>query len=190
MDRWNMLLPLALGALLTATQGKADNGTLAVQGEIIAPTCKVLGVIAESAVDSGSPVLNATFALNNLSENNKADNSFIGFQIQLSHCYATARHNLVSLFMSSPYADEDGYLRNALPDGPQGSVVMLYSRNLERNGGFLIPVGRGRSTQAMHTLEKDGIVRFGFSAMAVPEYHKEVTPGPFSTLVNYEVQYQ
>lgn len=187
------LVLFLLGTLSISPPGQAQKGSLAINGEITAPTCKVLGVIADSEIGTGRAEPNATFVLANLSEHSSSADSFRWFQIQLSNCFASAQHNLVSLRMSSPWADKNGYLRNALPDGAQGKVVSLYERNIDTGSSQFMPVGTGRSgtaPRALHTSGHDGTLRFGFIALATQAHNEDVTPGPFKTLVNYELQYQ
>lgn len=180
-----------LGTLSISPPGQAQKGSLAISGEITAPTCKVLGVIADSEIGTGRAEPNATFVLANLSEYSDSSDSYLWFQIQLSNCFASTQHNLVSLRMSSPWADKEGQLRNALPNGAQGKVVRLYDRST--GGAGFMAVGSGRSgpaPRALHTPAQDGNLSFSFIAMATQAHNEDVTPGPFTTLVNYELQYQ
>ncbi|WP_058910578.1 fimbrial protein [Entomohabitans teleogrylli] len=189
-------LSLAFCLLLTATVVLAESGSLIVSGAITTSTCTVLGVISDKDIGTGQPEINPSITLGNLSEYDNSANSFRWFQIHLKDCYASASQNRIRIRLSSPYADKNGYLGNAISNGAQGKVIVFYERNLDTNNSQFLPIGQGRSATAFRTLPMagntgvDGTIRFGFIASALDAYNETVTPGPFTTSVNYEIEYQ
>ncbi|MEM0654425.1 fimbrial protein [Klebsiella huaxiensis] len=192
MNTKTLVSAAAVLMLLVSQSGIAADGTINVTGAITDTTCTVLGVISDSDVGTRQPEINPVITLTNLSENSNAVTAINGFQIHLSGCYVRASQKNIRIKMSSPYAGSDGKLHNAIRDGAQGKVVVLYERSLGSGGGQFMPVGNGRSATAWSALSTsgDGLIRFGFTAVAQEAWQETATPGAFSTSVDYEMEYQ
>lgn len=193
----NKIKPIVATALilLVSPTGITADGTINVSGAITDSTCTVLGVISDSEIGTAQPVLNPVITLTNLSEDSNSASSFRWFQIHIKNCYATAQRQNIRIRLTSPWADSNGYLRNALSDGAKGKVIMLYERSVINNSNQSLPVGQGRSATAWFNLPaqnggEDGTIRLGFIASAHTAYGETATPGAFSTSVDYEMEYQ
>ncbi|MDM4207626.1 fimbrial protein [Klebsiella spallanzanii] len=189
----NLRTSAALLILLASQPSVAADGALNVTGAITDATCTVLGVISDSDIGTRQPQLSPVITLTNLSENSNAVTAISQFQIHLKGCYASASQKNIRIKMTSPYADSYGKLANAIRDGAKGKVVVLYERNITSGGGGqFMPVGYGRSATAWNDLPTtgDGIVRFGFTAVAQEAWQEIIAPGAFSTFVDYEMEYQ
>ncbi|VUS96500.1 fimbrial protein [Klebsiella spallanzanii] len=185
-------LPLALFLTLASPAIQAADGSLSVNGAISDSTCSVLGVISESDIGIAQPVLNPVITLGFLSDDENMDTRMHYFQIHLKNCYTTASHQNVRINLTSPHADSDGLLHNEIPNGAKGKIIHIHERDDGTWSQVRVGAENTLNTQPLLTpnASGDGIIRFRFLAVASNGIGQSTIPGPFSTSMNYEMEYQ